>query len=59
MKNKTLKGQFARWIDTLRNKAELYELETPHSTGRPTLDDLCNEMEAFINGYQTATELIE
>lgn len=48
-----LEKQFNRWISILRNKAE-YE----HSDRRnniqviqPDIDSICNEMEAFKNGF--------
>jgi hypothetical protein len=42
-----------RWISLLRNKASQYEHEARKNgetvTG-PSLDDICNEMEAFFTG---------
>lgn len=43
---------FERWIEILRRKAE-YEHDQRKSgqvVTQPDLDDVCNEMEAFITG---------
>ena len=44
-----------RWNRTLRNKASEYE-HNARKNGevvcRPSLDDVCNEMEAFFTGLE-------
>lgn len=43
-----------RWISTLRYKASTYEhparKKDAHSVTNPSLDDICNEIEAFFAG---------
>lgn len=49
-----LDKQFNRWILLLRNKAEEYEHPARAKNEiiyQPDLDSICNEMEAFKNGF--------
>ena len=42
-----------RWIGTLRYKASVYEhvaRKKGEEVTSPSLDDICNEMEAFLEG---------
>lgn len=47
---------FDRWIGTLRHKASVYEHED-RARGKevtsPSLDDICNEMNAFLAGLDS------
>jgi hypothetical protein len=41
-------------MSLLRSKASYYEHELPvEKRLYPTCDDICNEMEAFINGFES------
>ena len=51
---KNIEAQFSRWIGLLRIKAEEYEHPARKEGKRivsPDLDDICNEMKAFENGF--------
>ena len=49
-----MKESFGRWIGTLRAKASIYE-HSARKNGKivtsPDLDQICNEMEAFLDGF--------
>ena len=45
----------SRWIDILRMKASEYEHKARHNGENvvsPSMDDICNEMEAFKQGLE-------
>lgn len=49
-----LEKQFNRWIGIIRAKASEYEHKerrNGETVCQPDLDSICNEMEAFKNGY--------
>lgn len=51
---KNIETQFDRWIKLIRDKAHQYEHEARGKgeiVTAPDLDDICNEMEAFKNGF--------
>ena len=48
-----MKNSIYRWVSLLRNKAETYEHKARKSgevVYEPSIDDICNEMEAFKDG---------
>ena len=48
-----MKNSIDRWVSLLRNKAETYEHKARKSgevVYEPSIDDICNEMEAFKDG---------
>lgn len=53
MKEKTVEEMFSRWQLVLRQKASQYEHEA-RKRGEdmiyPSIDDICNEMNAFMAG---------
>ncbi len=50
-----MKELFARWTSALRSKASRYE-HNARKNGEiiiyPSLDDICNEMDAFLAGTE-------
>jgi len=50
----TLEQSFNRWMKLLRFKASDYEhlaREKGETVTEPDIDSICNEMEAFLNGF--------
>ena len=49
-----LDESFERWVGILRFKASEFEHKQPVlDRTRPTLDEICNEMHAFQNGFKS------
>jgi hypothetical protein len=49
-----MKNSLKRWMPMLRYKAEEYEhvaRKNGDIVASPSIDDICNEMMAFIDGY--------
>jgi hypothetical protein len=47
-------NKFERWSGSLRDKASRYEHSIPLDQRiYPSLDDICNEMDAFVNGFNS------
>jgi len=50
-----MKDIFNRWIGILRHKASVYEHEARkrrEPVTQPSLDDVCNEMNAYVEGFE-------
>lgn len=55
--NDKVQEMFKRWEQTLRMKASEYEhpaRKRGESVFYPSIDDICNEMEAFLAGRDSA-----
>lgn len=59
MSSKELEALKTRWVGLLRLKAKEYE-HTARKKGEtvcgPSIDDICNEMQAFFTGIQCITK---
>lgn len=59
--NNNMKSKFERWISIIRMKAE-YDHEARklgNPVTYPDLDNICNEMEAFLDGYLACKACLE